>query len=228
MHRLQFVGSGSAFTMANFHTNLVFWNTKRPNDRLMLDCGSDVRHSLAAAGIDQTMISGVYISHLHGDHAGGLEWLGFITHFDPRCEPPDLYISRSISGALWSNVLSGGMRSLQGEVADLETYFDVHRIGPNGGFTWDGVDFRLVQGIHIYDGFAIQPSFGLMFDVGGRTVFWTSDSQYAPEQLNDFYRPADVIFHDCETAPYESKVHAHYNKLRQLPDEVRAKMEAQR
>jgi uncharacterized protein YfaQ (DUF2300 family) len=40
------------------------------------------------------------------------------------------------------------------------------------------------------------------------------------------YKKADVIFHDCETSPIEfaSEVHAHYEDLKTLPDEVRAKM----
>lgn len=35
---------------------------------------------------------------------------------------------------------------------------------------------------------------------------------------------ADVIYHDCETSPFKSGVHAHYNDLKTLPSATKAKM----
>ncbi len=39
-----------------------------------------------------------------------------------------------------------------------------------------------------------------------------------------FYEQADVIFHDCETAPYKSGVHAHYSDLKNLEQKHYNKM----
>lgn len=220
--KIQFIGVGSAFTLTNYQSNLLVRSDR--GKRLLLDCGSDARFALQDLGLTHRDIDSLYISHLHADHVGGLEWLGFATKFDPRCRRPHMYISRYLRNELWNNVLSGGMLSLQKEVADLDTYFDVHSIPKNGKFTWEDVDFQLIQTVHIMDGFSIVPSFGLMFTVNDITTFFTTDTQFAPEQLKDFYAMADVIFQDCETAPFESGVHAHYAKLRTLPDAVRHKM----
>ncbi len=116
------------------------------------------------------------------------------------------------------------MHSIQCEVANLATYFEVIRIPPNEFFEWSGVKFKIVQTIHIYNGFAIVPSFGLIFEVDGQKVFLTTDTQFCPEQIKDFYKMADIIFHDCETSPFESGVHAPYDKLKGLPAETKAKM----
>ncbi len=62
-----------------------------------------------------------------------------------------------------------------------------------------------------------MPPFGLLFEVNGITVFHTTDTQFAPEQIKEFYKRADVIFHDCETTPFESGVHANYQKLKTCP-----------
>ena len=35
---------------------------------------------------------------------------------------------------------------------------------------------------------------------------------------------ADIIFHDCETLPFKSGVHAHYEDLKTLDDKTRKKM----
>ena len=88
----------------------------------------------------------------------------------------------------------------------------------------ENVEFQLIQTVHIMDGFSIVPSFGLIFTINGIKTFFTTDTQFAPEQLKDFYEMADVIFHDCETAQFESGVHAHYTKLKTLPEKFRRKM----
>jgi ribonuclease BN (tRNA processing enzyme) len=220
--KLIFIGSGSAFSLTNYQSNMVLISDQ--DTKLLIDCGTDTRFALNSLGISYADIGHIYISHLHSDHVGGLEWLGFTRKFDPQCSKPHLYISRFIKNELWNNVLSGGMRSLQGEVTDLYSYFTVHSIPHNGSFVWEGVEFQLIQTIHIMDGFSIVPSFGLLFTINGIKTFLTTDTQFSPEQIKDFYNKADVIFHDCETATNESGVHAHYTKLRTLPEHQKNKM----
>jgi ribonuclease BN (tRNA processing enzyme) len=222
--KLIFLGTGSAFTTGedNYHSNMLLI---APNDKkLLIDCGADARTSLARQGFSYCDINDVYISHLHSDHAGGLEWLGFTHKFDPTMKPARLYINEGLVNALWNNVLSGGMRSLQGEIANLATYFDVHPIPANGSFEWNDITLRTVQTVHIMDGFKLAPSFGLLFEACGKKVFITTDTQFAPHQIMDFYKTADLIFHDCETADHPSGVHAHYSQLCALPPEIKRKM----
>lgn len=220
--KLQFVGTGSAFTLENYQSNMLIEADN--GDRLLIDCGADARFALKDLGLGYRDIENVYISHLHSDHVGGMEWLGFTRKFDPSCTKPKLFVSRYIKNELWSNVLSGGMLSLQGEVADLDTYFEVQTIPKNQGFEWEGVNFQLIQAIHIMSGFHLVPSFGLMFAMNGVKTFLTTDTQFSPNQIKNFYDMADIIFHDCETAKYKSGVHAHYDSLHTLPKEVKQKM----
>lgn len=58
----------------------------------------------------------------------------------------------------------------------------------------------------------------------GDVTFITTDTQYCPEQLKKIYDISDLIFHDCETMPFRSGVHAHYDDLATLPESVRSKM----
>lgn len=220
---VMFAGTGSAFTKTNWHTNAVV--TFDNGYRLLIDCGSDIRHSLRELGLTHRDINGVYISHLHGDHAGGLEWLGFVTRFDPACNKPDLYISKILVNDLWARTLSGGMASLQNEINTLESYFEVHAIDKNGGFVIDGTFFNLIQVIHIMNGFAMENSFGLMvLTKANRKIFFTTDTQFCPAQIMDFYKSATHIFHDCECTPFKSGVHAHYDDLKTLSPDIKAKM----
>ena len=220
--KITFLGSASAFydDFDNYQSNILIEKNGR---KLLLDCGTDIRFSLRDAGLKMTDITDLYISHAHADHIGGMEGLGFVKKFTPGQEKPNLFVSSMIAKDLWDKSLAGGMESLQGDVADLSTYFNVKKICPNGSFVWEGITFELVQVIHIMNGYVFVPSFGLMFTLGGKKIFWTSDTQFAPNQIMDFYGQADLIFHDCETA-FKSGVHAHYDDLNTLPPVVKNKI----
>jgi hypothetical protein len=127
--------------------------------RLLLDVGADIRHALKALNLSSRDIDGVYISHPHNDHIGGMEYMGLTTLFNPyytlekkqwlgetfianklfneeKTWPnpppgtkPDLFIHKKVLGPL-RRAIGPGLDTVQG-VPDvcLETYFDVHLVG---------------------------------------------------------------------------------------------------
>ena len=153
-----------------------------------------------------------------------MEWLGFNTYFTPGVNRPKLSLSQNLVAPLWNNCLSGGMASLQGKIATLDTFFDVNPVCANGEFTFEGKHFQLVQTIHVMDGFSFSPSYGLIFEDHGKRVYLTTDTQFCPNQIMDFYAMSQIIFQDCETSQFKSGVHAHYNDLKTLPSDIKAKM----
>lgn len=221
--KLTFLGVGSSNALENYQSNVLVEHLDS-NRKLLIDAGDDIRFSLKAAGIKQSDVTDIYITHPHGDHIHGLEGIAFATKWIPNREKTRLIVSGSFSGDLWSKSLSLGLGSLEGETAEIRSYFDLDSISPKGRFEWCGINFQMVQVVHIMNGYGIVPSYGLMFMVNGLTVFFTSDTQFAPHQLLKFYEQADVIFHDCETAPFKSGVHAHYSFLKTLDPRYKKKM----
>ena len=216
-------GTASSFkaNQANF---LIYQNGKK----MFIDFGTQIRHPMDALGIGWGDIDAIYISHLHSDHCGGIEDVAFATYFTPGCRRKiKLFGNKAVLQRGWNHSWSGGMLSLQGEEeAGLDSYFQVHEVESNGYFVWEGIRFDLVQSIHIMSKFAIIPSYGLMIHVPESTkkIYLTTDQQYAPSQLKDFYAMADLIVQDCETYPFESGVHANIKRLETEPDDVREKM----
>ncbi|ERN42979.1 metal-dependent hydrolase of the beta-lactamase superfamily III [Rubidibacter lacunae KORDI 51-2] len=222
--QLTFLGSGSAFTVGadNFQSNMLL--TTAGGRRLLIDCGSDIRFSLYSVGLSYFDITDIYISHLHSDHVGGLEYIGFTRKYDPRCECPHLYLSKELTSELWERTLSGGMRSLEGDIATLDSFFAVHPVERGGGFAWEGVEFQLVRVVHVNNGFFLMPSYGLFFEIDGTKIFLTTDAQNQYGRYQEYYRRADTIFQDAETAMRPTGIHAHYNDLRHLPADLKRKM----
>jgi len=220
--KMIFLGSGSAFTVGdNFHSNMMLVNPT--GKRLLIDCGTDARHALHHLNLSYKDISDVYISHLHADHAGGLEWLGFSRYFDENCEKPQLLIHENLQKPLWENSLKAGMCSLQNTHSTLSTFFDT-KIIENNQFIWEEVRFQLVQTQHVYDFDKPVPCFGLFFSINNKNVYLTGDTSYTPDKLKHYYQQAHLIFHDCETYETKSGVHANFKDLCQLPIEIKKKI----
>jgi len=131
----------------------------RPPYRLLIDAGADIRHALKGIGLLSKDIDGVYISHPHNDHIGGMEYLGLTTLFNPYYTPakkewlgdqfiadklfleeqwwpkppenakPDLYVHRKVLEPL-KRALGPGLDTVQGVPnVTLETYFNIRLIG---------------------------------------------------------------------------------------------------
>lgn len=220
--RLIFLGIASAFAVGDkcYQSNMLI---ESPNaKRMLIDCGSDIRHSLHDLGYSYSDLEAVYISHLHADHVGGLEWLGFAKFFLEQ-NPATLYISADQQQTLWNNVLSGGMSTLEDRATTLETFFKLGNID-NLSFVWENLAFQLVKTIHSYSDNQLQPSYGLFIRGSQSKIFISTDTRFTPELLSEFYQEADLIFQDCETSEFPSHQHAHYNELKTLPYEIKQKM----
>jgi len=222
--RFYFIGTGSAFTLAddNFQSNAVLETDD--GRRLLIDCGTDARRALKAAGLTRQSINAVYISHLHGDHIGGMEWFGFTSYFCPGTSQPDLFIAEDLVDPLWNNALKAGMESLDFGRARLEHYFNVYPLPTNGHFSFGGARLNLIPVLHIKAGDAEMWSYGLMIHAPGGPVLFTSDCLHQPEALMPWYQSARLIFHDCDTGDAPGGAHAHFSQLRTLPADIKARM----
>ena len=136
-----------------------------------------------------------------------------------------MFTIRELMSELWEASLKGGLETIEGRLMNLTDYFECLPVQMNGEFVWEYYKFRPVQTIHIMSGYMFRYSFGLMItNPDGKKAFVTTDTQFAPYQLREFYHQADIIFHDCETMRFKSHVHAHYDDLKTLDLDIKKKM----
>lgn len=243
MAKIRVLGCGNAFSAVSLNQMFLI---EHKGKKLVIDFGRTAPEALGRAGISVKDIDAVYVSHQHADHIGALEHLA-LSRYDWVNKPqkasdyklqeaPKLFIYEGLSGPLWENSLKGGLHTMEGFTADLNTFFQVHLISQNDmSFEWEGIRFEIVQQIHVMSGTYAMPVFGLMMygPSSGKKVYFTIDTQYfVPRQQETFYQKADLIFQDCECTPFLSNVHANYVELighpeanaRVLSDDIRSKM----
>lgn len=82
--RVTFFGSGNAF--ADGGRSHACIHLTAPGVSLLLDCGGSALPAITRAGVADT-IDAIAVSHLHGDHFGGIPYLVIQQHFAGRTRP---------------------------------------------------------------------------------------------------------------------------------------------
>jgi hypothetical protein len=235
--KLTFLGTGSFFSGYDInHTNLLFTSDSGKN--LLLDCSSRIPLMLEKLKIDPSVIDAVYISHMHDDHAGGLEWLAFYDFFVKGVRP-DLFCHKDLMDILWEKRLQAAAGVVRNKTTTMDDFFRSWEVYE--GFIFDGIiDCILAPVVHVENGSSSVISHGLEIKFHGKTIYWTSDmgeveqveTSSKPRPRSDYhwalnckrYCEADIIIQDCELGSYPSRVHVHYNTLRGLPGAIKKNM----
>src|ERR1700753_1810325 len=83
--RVRFVGSGDAFGSGGRWQMCI--HVSGAGQVLLVDCGATSLTALRAQGLDPGEVGAVAVTHLHGDHFGGLPFLILDGQFSRRTAP---------------------------------------------------------------------------------------------------------------------------------------------
>lgn len=209
---IKFLGVGDAFSIKHFHSNMLL--TFENGEKLLVDAGSDLKRSLHAHNISPEEIDMIYISHTHGDHCGGLEWLGFYLSVQDL-KKPILFLPEEVHQYLWPHVLSGAMATGSSSRRSIHDYFDVFVMQDN--FIVNGIRFDLLPMCHL------MTSYGLSIApvVGGDPVIITTDTNKPVDPK--LAAKAKLIFHDCCFGP-PNPAHVNAQTIRGLDNSIKKKL----
>jgi ribonuclease BN (tRNA processing enzyme) len=82
-----FAGSGDAFGSGGRLQACIHIRRPGPDAPVLVDCGATSLAALKRCGLDPGQIEAVFVSHLHGDHFGGLPFLILDGQFSRRTAP---------------------------------------------------------------------------------------------------------------------------------------------
>src|SRR5215831_7509536 len=178
--RLRFLGSGDAFgSGGRFQSCLCL---EGPDDRVLIDCGATSLVAMKRAGVDPASVGTVLLSHLHGDHFGGVPFLVLDGQFRRR----DRTLTVAGPPGTRERVVSAMEVLFPGSsLADRRFHTELVEVEPSA---------RTTMGSMTVTGFPVEhasgaPSYALRVEWAGRTVVYSGDTEWC-DSLVDAAREA--------------------------------------
>jgi ribonuclease BN (tRNA processing enzyme) len=201
--RLTIIGCGDAFgaggrLQTSFHV-------RAGGSTVLIDCGTSTLIGMRRLGLDPAEIDAVFVSHLHGDHFGGLPWLLIDAEFVIKRDRP---------------LPVFGPRGIEARFLTLaETVYP--GIAGNGKFKFDFVEYeertpREVAGIAVTPFEVHHPSgappYALRFALEGKVLAFTGDTGWV-DALYDVARGADLFITECFQYDVVMPIHLDYKAI---------------
>jgi ribonuclease BN (tRNA processing enzyme) len=208
--RLTVIGSGDAFgSGGRFNT---CFHVAAAGATILIDCGASSMVALRAAKVDPNAIDGIVLSHLHGDHFGGIPFfLLDAQHISRRTRP----------------LLIAGPPGTKDRVPALMEAMFAGSTGSKWRFPWEVRDIPVGAPTEFL-GFTVQsaevihasgaPSTALRLSGYGKILAYSGDTQWT-DALLPIARGADLFITECFDYDRDLTGHLSWKTVKQrLPD----------
>jgi len=201
--RLRFVGCGDAFASGGrFQACLHLDGGEEP---LLVDCGASSLVALKRERIDPATIGWIALSHLHGDHFGGIPWLVLDGQFHDRTK------TLTIAGPPGTRErVKAAFEALYPGSAGAERPFEIRFVemrdrAPSELGPATITPFEVVHG-------SGAPPYALRIEYGGKLIAYSGDTEWS-DALIETSRDADLFICECNFFDKEVPGHLNYRTL---------------
>ncbi len=217
--RLIVTGTGDAFSNSRFGSSSLI---ETPKGFIAIDCpGSPLMMYKQAAlstglDVDPAAIHDIIVTHLHCDHAGGIETLAFYRKYiAPGGGRPGLWAAPAVMERMWERLAPSmdGRQFGEEPKSKLEDYFAPGLLSVEHAVDVAGLQVRARWTRHSV------PTVGLLISDGDSTLGWSGDTEFEKAHV-EWLSEADLIIHECGQAAK----HARLEELMTLPSELQEKI----
>jgi ribonuclease BN (tRNA processing enzyme) len=207
-----FAGTGDAFGSGGRYQACIHLRGPGDSPAVLLDCGATSLCALKSQRLDPGEVAAVFVSHLHGDHFGGLPFLILDGQFARRTEPLTVVGPPGLARRL-----PEAMECMFPGSAAVSRRFAVNTVElrPGTSVTVAGVTAAAWEADHPSGG----PSLALRLTIGGKIIAYTGDTAWT-EALIDVAAGADLLIAEAyyrdKHVPYHlsnADVAAHQGQL---------------
>lgn len=201
--RIKFLGSGDAFgTGGRFQACILL---ESDGFKCLLDCGASSLIAMKKAGIDPNRMGSILISHLHGDHFGGLPFMLLDAQFSHRTTPVSVFGPPGISDRVRqaTEILFPGAWQVQRRFEILFT-----EIGKNNPF--DTGPFKVIPFEVVHESGA--PSYGFRIEAENLAIAYSGDTEWT-ENLIKAAEGAEIFISEAWFYERPGKFHMDFVTL---------------
>lgn len=202
--RLTCVGTGDAFGSGGRLNSC--YHLQQQERQLLLDCGSSSLIGLQRCGLRPADIGAVVVSHLHGDHFGGIPYLLLEGKYLSRRRQPLTLVGpaalqqrvEAALNALYPGVLEGGL----GFSVTYQT------LDPQQPLELEGFQLSCCQVRHGRS----REAYGLRIETSVQVVSYTGDTEWV-ENLIPLAQGSDLLIAECFNYVQPVASHLSYQTL---------------
>ena len=212
--RVRVLGCGDAFSSGGrLHACFYLEGGEEP---LLVDCGATALVALKRAGIAPDRIGYVALSHLHGDHFGGLPWLILDGRFAERTSP------LLVAGPPTTRArLKQAFEALYPGGSDAKSPFELRFVELEARIPCSLGPATVTPFEVIHSSGA--PAYALRLEYGGKIIAYSGDTEWT-DSLLEAARGADLFICECNFFDQRAPGHLDYRTL----TERRAQLECGR
>ena len=194
-----FAGCGDAFGSGGRYQACIHLRGAGGSGPVLLDCGATSLSALKRLGLDPGEIAAVFVSHLHGDHFGGLPFLILDGQFSRRTEPLTVAGPPGIARRL-----ADAMECMFPGSSTTPRRFGINTVelNPGSASTVSGVTVSAWEGDHPSG----APALLLRLNLAGKTLTYTGDTAWTSTLVNAaadadlliaeaYYRDKNILYH---------------------------------
>lgn len=175
-----------------------------PSSQFLIDCGATTMTALKREGVNRNAIEAIFITHLHGDHIGGLPY--FVLDAQLIAERTMPLVIAGPPGL--EDRLRAAMDVAFPGLSDVEQRFEIRiiELEPNRRAAVGAVDVIPFEVVHACG----APPYALRLEIDDKTLAYSGDTEWT-DALLDAAHGADLFI--CESYFYDKEIPNHLNYL---------------